>query len=383
MIKNIKIAHFIHDEKFPDLAYSLFETVSPGCNDFYIASSNKNLKYIHEIPVNFISRFAFKNPFFMRYLEKYNFIVLHSLTKFNQELVSHSNGKLKFVWIGMGFDYYDMIYDSKEAIYYKKTNAIAQKFDNSIIHNKSWLKELGKKIIYKNMCKKEVVKRINYFSPVLENEYNMLRERFNSKFPKYVSWNYGSPAELNDGSIKKRVTGHNILLGNSATLTNNHIEAMDFLKHIDLKGKKIICPLSYGNDEYGDYIASKGAGDFGDDFVSIRRFMPFDEYIKTINSCSNVIMNHLRQQAAGNVVAMLLMGAKVFLNKANPLYEHLVIHGVKLFTIEKLYKEPEILDSFLSEEDIERNIAIIISLYGSQTLIDKTRNLIEQVRDNV
>lgn len=384
MFENIKIAHFIIDDKFPDAAYRLFEKASPGCNDFYIYSPDKNLKYVKDIPVIFISRFAFKNPFFMKSLEKYDFIVLHSLTKFNQALVSHSNEKLKFVWIGMGYDYYDLIYDSKEALYLKKTDAIAQKFDNNIIYKKSWLKELGKKIIYKNKCKKEVVKRINYFSPVLENEYSMLRKRFDSKFPKYVRWNYGMTTKLVDGdSNKNRVTGQNILLGNSASFTNNHIEVMDFLKHIDLNGKKIICPLSYGNDGYGDYIASKGADDFGDDFVSIREFMPYDEYMEMINSCSNVIMNHLRQQAVGNVAAMLFMGAKVFLNKVNPLHEHYITHGVKLFTIEQLYAEPEILDAPLSEEDIENNRAILKSLSGSQAQIDKTRNLIEQVSENL
>ena len=384
MFENIKIAHFIHDEKFPDSAYRLFETVCPNCNDFYINSPDKNLKYVKDIPVIFISRFAFKNPFFMRSLEKYDFIVLHALTKFNQELISHSNRKLKFIWIGMGYDYYDLIYDSEEALHFKKTNAIAQKFDNNIIYKKSWMKKLGRKLIYKDKCKKEVVKRINYFSPVLENEYSMLRERFDSKFPKYVRWNYGMTAKLiDDDSNKNRVTGQNILVGNSASFTNNHIEVMDFLKHIDLNGKKIICPLSYGNDDYGDYIASKGAGDFGNDFVSIREFMPYDKYMETINSCSNVIMNHLRQQAGGNVSAMLFMGAKVFLNTVNPLHEHYITHGVKLFTIEQLYAEPEILDTPLSEEDIESNRAILKSLSGSQAQIDKTRNLIEQVSENL
>ena len=123
MCKNIRIAHFITDEKFVDSAFSQFEQVVPGCSDFFIPSWKRGLKYIKMVPAKFINPGSFKNPSFLADLKQYSFIILHSLNYFNEQLVARADRNVKFVWIGMGTDYYDLIYDDKTYLYLNKTHA--------------------------------------------------------------------------------------------------------------------------------------------------------------------------------------------------------------------------------------------------------------------
>ena len=72
--------------------------------------------------------------------------------------------------------------------------------------------------------------------------------------------------------------GKHIQLGNSATPTNNHIEAIDWLAQMELGARRVIVPLSYGSDEYRDMVCAYGKKRLGDTFQPVTDFMPFDEY---------------------------------------------------------------------------------------------------------
>ncbi|NMB52652.1 MAG: hypothetical protein GX999_10015, partial [Bacteroidales bacterium] len=201
MINNVNILHLVPDEKFIDAAYRSFELVAPSCNTFFVPSWDKKLKYIKNTPVKFINPFSFKNPFFMKSLEKYDFIMLHSLNTFNQRLLANANPNLTFVWIGYGYDYYDLIYEDRNRLYQEQTKAIVGELDsnrNSLltISKQRILRPIGRKIFYNYFDKKAIVEKINFFAPVLENEYKMVASKFGSSFPEYVAWNYGSSAAL-------------------------------------------------------------------------------------------------------------------------------------------------------------------------------------------
>src|SRR5690606_8564482 len=119
----------------------------------------------------------------------------------------------------------------------------------------------------------------------------------------------------------------------SAFYTNNHLEAFELLKNIDLGKKKIICPLSYGNRNYAKKIADKGKKRWKDNFVPLFKLMPLHEYNEYLRLCGIVIMNNYRQQAVGNILTMIWMGAKVFLNEETSLYKYLKRIGVFVFSI--------------------------------------------------
>lgn len=380
MIENIKILHLTPDEKFTDIAYKSFESVAPLCNTFLTPLYSRKLKYIKETPVEFINPLSFKNPFFIKSLEKYDLIVLHSFNWFNREVVAHSSIPLKFVWIGMGFDYYDIIYEDNESLYQEKTKEIVKNLPNKKNTTYNLIKTSAKNIFGKNLEKEAIVKKIKFFSPVLENEYDMVASKFSFNFPEYIDWNYGVMEKMIEGKMKHyNINDNNILVGNSASATNNHLEVFEFLKTQNLNGKKIICPLSYGDFEYARILKNKGNAYFGNSFLSLDEYMPYEDYISLISSCANVIMNHHRQQGVGNISAMLYMGAKVFLNKINPLYSYYKERGALIFEMDELYNDSSLLGSHLSEKDIERNREIIKLTFGEKIILNKTENLIKKV----
>ena len=386
MIKNVNILHLVPDEKFIDTAYKNFESVAPSCNTFFVPSWDKKLKYIKNTPVIFINPFSFKNPFFMKSLEKYDFIMLHSLNTFNQRLLANTSQDLTFVWIGYGYDYYDLIYEDRNWLYQEKTRAIVNELTQNgssaiTTHKKHALKQLARKVLYNNLDKKAIVEKINFFAPVLENEHNMVASKFGSPFPEYVAWNYGSSAALFNNEKKSHCNpnGNNILIGNSATPTNNHIEVFDLLRTRNLGNRKIICPLSYGKSDYASVIKNRGRSYFGENFLGLDTFMPYEEYTELIGTCSNVIMNHHRQQGVGNIVVMLFLGANVYLNRINPYYSYLKERGAVIFTVEELSDSPELLDSRLSKDEIEQNRQILMSSSDEKATLDKTERLINRV----
>lgn len=387
MHKKNQVAHFVHDNQFIDSAYYQFEEVLPGRNVFYITTKRERIKHIKETPVVHISKFSFKNPFFIRQLNQFSFIVLHALSNFNRELVAHAEMNTKFVWIGMGYDYYDLIFKNKEDKYLCKTLEIINKLSE---HGRKksmafhFIKSPLRRIIYKNFPKTKILHRISYFSPVLPIEHSIIESQMNAPIPKYIHWNYGLNAKLVlDLDDTQTFSGNSILLGNSSSPNNNHLEAIDLLKQIGNNSRKIICPLSYGlYTNYADYIESYGSACLGEAFIGIREYLPHDEYFTLISECSNVIMNHLRQEGVGVISAMLLKGAKVFLNHKNPIYLHFKDLGVRVFSIDDLRKDPSLLDRRLSACDIEKNRKILKDYLCWETAVNKTRNLITCVMNS-
>jgi hypothetical protein len=131
-------------------------------------------------------------------------------------------------------------------------------------------------------------------------------------------------------------SARNILLGNSATPENNHLEAMRLIVGAVGNDRRIICPLSYGIPAYAGLVADEGARLFGDRFVPLRDFMATAQYLDMLRGCSVAAMNHLRQQAMGNIILMLWLGARVFLNHQNPINKAMASIGVDVGDIRDL-----------------------------------------------
>lgn len=382
----------IHDEKFPDAAWDLFEKIAPNCNDFYIASNPQELKYIKKIPVKFINRFSFRSSAFLKKIETYDMVILHSLTSFNQQLVAHTlNSNIKYVWIGMGYDYYDLIYPNDADLLLSKTKKLMHEHyqfdkDNKTTSKiKVFIKNILKRLIYKKVSKEDIISRINYFAPVLENEYKMVKNsnimKLKKKFPECIKWNYGVSAKLVDNIQEDFIdrTKKGVLLGNSASYTNNHLEILDFLKDYKSDFSTILCPLNYGDENYGNKIENLGKQYFLENFNSLKEFIPYDNYLNLISSSPIVIMNHKRQQAGGNISAMIFKGATVFLREENPFYQHYKNLDVIIFSVQELEKNPLLLSKRLTDEEIIENRKILKMFNGSKASYEKTENLISSV----
>lgn len=361
----MKIIHVVDDEKFSVMAKRVFDLAHPGCNS-YIAFS-KNIKNSTSLKV-YPRFFIFLYPI-LKIILRADIIIFHAMSEKNILLLRSAPKKAKIIWLGWGFDYYDFL-----GCQLLKEKTLRLKKNKKERYN---LRRLFMNFIIKVIKNKKLawLKRVDVFSPVLSQEYHAALNAHPELKAKYASWNYGTlEDDLIRGFEGLNITGNNILLGNSASDTNNHLEAFDILKDFDVTEKRIVVPLSYGDEQYRDVIINEGRNLFGASFKPLIDFMPIDEYISILQSCSVVIMNHLRQQALGNIVIALYMGAKVFLDERNPIYAFFLEQGAFVYKLEQLDSE---FEGKLSPEQVMHNREILKSYWSRDVILDKTKKLVD------
>lgn len=371
----MKTLHIIHDEKFIDTAHRLFEAVSPGNNQFLLISESGAITYIKETPVKIISKKELLNASFLSTLTHYDMVVLHYLDNIKLQLLACAPQNVKFVWLGWGADYYYLIYSNPCELLKPLTQHIYNKHRKPIIIR--IITKVIRELLSSKISRSEVINKVSYFAPVLLEDYQLLKNALPNFKPQFLSWNYGT---LEDDMIKGleevSISGNNILLGNSATYSNNHFDTLELLKSIPLSDRKIYCPLSYGNSSLKKDIIKRGKRLYGEDFIPVTDFMPIEQYVQLISSCSIVIMNHLRQQALGNIVIMMYLGAKVFIDKKNPIYSFFKKEGAFVYSLNEFVSEyPNRLDMV----SVEQNRHVLQRHWSRKVILEKTKLLIDTV----
>lgn len=378
---NIKILHISIDEKFIETAFDIFEKNFPGSNTVYIYTKKKWIyvknKKFHERKISDFFRMSFYQE-----LDLYDVIIIHGFHDYLIPLFMFSK-KRNFIWLGWGFDYYyrgNNNFFGKELIL-PLTNSVKNEIESnhkaSFNFKKSIFKILNTRFFLKNYMRK-----IKIFTPVLESEYDFFINKLSlQENPIYSEWNYGClEKHFINGFENHRITGRDILIGNNSSYTNNHIDTFDFISKLDFnfQHRKIIVPLSYGNKEYGKLVKEKGGELFPNSFLPLDDFLPKDDYIRILKSCGFVIFNNIRQQALGNIIIMLYLGSKVFLNESSPLYDYLSKKGFILYSLQELRHKPELLINSLSECEININRDKLYSIWGEDFVNNKTKEMIRK-----
>lgn len=377
------ILHLVPDDKFIDMAFFAFERVASGGNDFVMIGKSRNLKYIKHAPIKFVPLIEVLSGKFAKGMARYDFVVIHWLDGLAKYIVRTAPENTKFVWIGWGGDYYCYL---QKNLYLPMTEKIVANLHNTIPKSnfKGRVKEYIKnKVIFRAIKDiGDVCKNIKYFAPVLREDYHLLADELECfKRLQYVDWNYGTLEDHFVGDQAISVNGGNILIGNSATPENNHLEAFHLIKDLDLHGRQIICPLSYGNYEYAKAVIDAGKRLFGSKFMPLTDFVHIDAYRELLSGCSIVIMNHLRQQALGNIVIMMHVGAKIFLNQNNPVYAFFRNRGAVIFTTNELGSAS--INHSLTDHEISKNRAILKAHWSREVILRKTRDLIRTAREGL
>lgn len=114
-------------------------------------------------------------------------------------------------------------------------------------------------------------RKVKSVSTVTPQEYRLVQKTI-SKSIKYLPFKYISTRQLNQGKEGIICTGNNIIVGNSATLENNHIDTFKLLDDNVLSDKLLFCPLSYGDKLYGNYVIAVGREMFKEKFVPVTDF---------------------------------------------------------------------------------------------------------------
>jgi hypothetical protein len=106
-----------------------------------------------------------------------------------------------------------------------------------------------------------------------------------------------------------------LLIGNSGSPANNHLDAVAYLETNRIAADLVI-PVSYGDQHYIAFLRSNLKYTLGD-VQFIDRYMPFNEYVEFLKSTDGLIMNTIRPQGYGNILMMKHLGKPVFFNEKN------------------------------------------------------------------
>lgn len=373
--------HLIPDEKFIDDAHALFEEAAPGKHDYLLLSSETPLRYIRGFRPIRLDPWRALAPRVLEVLPDYEAVFVHFLNPAARQVVDSAPERTRFVWIGWGADYYHLIRERGQLLMPETRERFAR-----IVPGKDPLTRVKRAarmlprvlrhpvrtaaqvrwqlrlhgIDANQPGELQLLNRVNYFAPVLREDYDAIKGANPAFHPQFLQWNYWTAGMglLGEAPIEAP-SARNILLGNSATPENNHLEAMRLIAGEVGHDRKIICPLSYGIPAYASMISDEGERMFGDRFVPLRDFMGTAPYLEMLRSCSVAAMNHLRQQAMGNIIMMLWLGARVFLNHENPINKAMASIGVDVYDIRELpdyLKQDEVRPSPDSVMDIRERL---------------------------
>lgn len=135
---------------------------------------------------------------------------------------------------------------------------------------------------------------------------------------------------------KRRQGTLRILLGNSATATNRHREAIAALSKFKNEDIAVYCPLSYGDAAYGDQIAELGRQQLGNKFIPLRDFIDAEKYDELLSTMDIGVFNHLRQQGLGNINRLMSNGAKVYVSRESVIWRDFKSEGRAFFATETI-----------------------------------------------
>lgn len=303
------VCHFTPDDKFIDMVVDDFDLLSVP-NRVLVFGSARKLTYVKYPQVEFVSQTEARQ---VACDEQCVAVIFHSLTGDCLELLKALPASKLVIWLGWGYDYYDLL--MRPAYPQGRFQAATQAL-LAVLHSEKFPGMPGSGVGEIPQGLRDQLNKIDYFA-CLDTEYALIRQYHPWFAPKlFWPWGYGH-AEGNG-----RGAGADILVGNSASPENNHLDVFRYLhEQIDIRGRQIVVPLSYGDMTYREKIIAAGRDLFGEAFQPQLGYMERQAYFETLSSCGFVFMNHSRQQAVGNISSALLSGARLFMNASSPLYQ--------------------------------------------------------------
>lgn len=152
-------------------------------------------------------------------------------------------------------------------------------------------------------------------------------------------WKFFQFFEPNDiipeGTKKVNPLSRKILLGNSATIENNHLDALRSLRLAADAGYAVTLPLTYGQfPRYKKKIKSRFANDLGNHVDFLEKHLSLDDYYSHLLEFPTAVFLHRRQQALGNILFLLYAGTKIYLSESNVIYKWLTANQIKVSIFE-------------------------------------------------
>lgn len=306
---------------------------------------------------------------------EYDGIVAHSMIVPHAKIVSRIPAEFPIAWMLFGHEYYNTIGAFASHTLSPRSLQFLKGFPltNRLLHFKrtalagrlnNWLDLVRGRRPLDPMIRNSL-QRVHLAGFPVREEFEMVRDTLNlSADYQWFCTVSIAESELCDPSVEKPPC---IVLGNSSTLENNHLDIIEFLKTRRRQFESCFVPLSYGNVYYRKALCEFGDQTLGDQFVPWVDFQEPSEYRKQIKSCQIGIMNHYRQQGVGTSLMLLAQGTRLFLNERSSVYHCFKRMGFHVFGIEKdLIGSASPLLAPLSVNEQQANQDLVLKHFGKE-----------------
>lgn len=384
----MKILHILSDWIICDYVPRLMQKC-PGEHYFvrFVPPSqvNKKFKYIGN-DLN-VRRVACPSDLYLALVEdmSFDYVWQHGIYGGQERFLLRNHHPRKVIWSTWGFDYsrYGVqwlfgVRTTLRLFRYLPARTIFKKFFVWLLQNTRLLFVLPFNLV-------KVLPKIDYYSVVVPSEEVFMRKLL-SKRAKRIDFNYISDQPLVKKYTKVNLDSHHILLGNSADITNNHLDVLPMLKKCE--GYHVLVPLSYdyngeGKSVYQTDVIKHARKLLGENFTPLVDFLPYDEYVKLTQKCSVYIFGHRRQKALGNVDMALRRGALVFMNDVSPVFKFYRDNGMRLYSLSELKKRgiKDILNEFRPWQ--QYNIDKFNKLRSHDVLLSQVQATLRRLEDDL
>ncbi|WP_277110340.1 TDP-N-acetylfucosamine:lipid II N-acetylfucosaminyltransferase [Chryseobacterium taklimakanense] len=318
-------------------------------------------------------------------------VIFHFLNREKEEIANKLQKEIKKVWCIWGHD----LYNQNSFFPYRQYEKITEEYlnKNSSLKDRIFKKQLVKKIIFEFLLfnkkiglnskfharyyesfgvdKYLTIQSFDAISFIVPKEGLLISKIFPDKKYLHLYSDPTLPFFAHFETIKPN--SKNILVGNSAAFTNNHLDTFNLIKDYSLDDRKVIVPLSYGGTkDYIDTVIKKGRELFGENFLPLIERMPLKEYSELLSTCGVAIMNQRRQQSGGNLFHLVGSGVKVFINPNNGFYDYFKKNRISIFSVEDLH-ESEINNI----QPLTQNRQAILDLYSHDHFNNEINKLLK------
>lgn len=377
--------HLTHDNIFIDNIIKVCDEFSLLDDHKFVVFPNDDGKEIKFVRSDAALKAVYDSPEFWQAIgdwKKYSTVYIHWLWDRTQQLVLQIPKEIKVVWCFWGGDgleipeLLDYVYQPKTAKYYRFNKNIKPFFTFNI---KKLKQHIYESYVYLPRFYKQhklAVQRIDYFAHYLPFDFQVV-QKVNDSQMKMLPFHYACMEDLVTLSQQIYIpAGKHIILGNSDTETNNHLEAIDVLSANELADYTIYCPLSYEGKKYAKDIAEYGKKKLGKQFLPLLEFLPRIEYEKILSQSKVAIMNHNRSQALGNLAILLCNGTRVYMSKDSALFKFFKENNIHVYSLQDDYSDKNswYLES-LSKQEIEENRKSMFQLFGREHYKEKLKLL--------
>lgn len=329
----IRIIHIVSDDKFIDGPLNNFDKDDRFENKAVMIIQKKNYQFKYIKNTERI-KLLYTREMVKKELgrEDYDAVFFYSLT--NYKIFRHIPKNKIVIWWAWGFDIYGPERFIDIPLFKPKTEDYLKSINYSVAARiKNTLKGFPFVLTIRDGSRKSVLRRLDYFQPVIHTEFELMQKNpgFNAKefyYPKAHSFGNWFESEIPSHD-------DNVIIGHSATYTNNHLDVWNRVKDYIPKASIVYFPINYGRIEYADFL-TKSIQSKTSRIEFLKDFLPKDDYFKIVDSCSYAIYGVLREAAMGNIYRCLAMGVKLFLYKDSVPYKYLSDLGCVVFAIEDI-----------------------------------------------